>query len=262
MISQSCRLLRLMQLVWHLLLGMIAAHLVLGAVHRLARRHADPQRHVQAVVQWWNRKLCRILNLRIRIHGRINPHPTLFVANHISWLDIVCLAAVLDARFVAKQEVRDWPIFGAMAVRNGTLFIKRGDTNDTAMAADQMTWSLLQKNNFIVFPEGTSTCGMTVQRFHARLLQSAIRARAQIQAVAIAYPHPHGVNPAAPFVGEENLLPHLWNLLGQPAIEVKLTFCRPLSTQAEDRRALAYQARDQILSTFGDTAGFREDLSA
>ncbi|MEO5574510.1 MAG: lysophospholipid acyltransferase family protein [Gammaproteobacteria bacterium] len=261
MILELRRMQRLVRLAWHLLLGMLAAHLVLRTIKKLAHRLPRHQRYAQAVVQWWNRKLCRIINLRIHIEGEINAHPTLFVANHISWLDITCLAGKLDARFVAKREVRDWPLFGAMATRNHTLFIKRGDASVTATVADQMTWSLLQKNNFIVFPEGTSSGGASVERFHARLFQSAIRARAQVQAVAITYPHPHGTNPAAPFVGEDNLLRHLWGVLREPAIDISLIFCKSLAAEGMDRRALATRTRNQILAAFATTA-MEADISA
>ena len=262
MILELRRMQRLVRLAGHLMLGMLAAHLVLRTVNKLAHRLPRHQRYAQAVVQWWNRKLCRIINLRIHIEGEINARPTLFVANHISWLDITCLAARLDARFVAKQEVRDWPLFGAMAQRNHTLFIKRGDAGATAAVADQMTWSLLQKNNVIVFPEGTSSNGATVERFHARLFQPAIRARVEVQAVAISYPHAQGINPIAPFVGDDNLLRHLWDALREPAIDIRLTFCKPIPAEGMDRRALATHARNQILAAFGNAAGLRVDISA
>jgi len=261
--SELRRMLRLARLVWHLMLGIFTAHVLLGAVNNLA--YNNQYRHQRALIIWWNRKLCRIVNLRIHIEGAINPKPTLFVANHISWLDITCLAAVLDGHFIAKDEVGAWPVFGAMAKRGDTLFVKRGDAAITSAVADQMTWRLLQKKNLIMFPEGTSTSGGSVQRFHARLFQSAIRARAEVQAVAIAYPDPDNnfyVNPVAPFVGEDNLLVHLWTLLREPALEIKVTFCKALPVEGKDRRTLADRARAQILATFEPKFGYREDISA
>lgn len=262
MILHLRRMQRLVHLAWHLMLGILAACLMLRTLNSLAQRLPCQQRYTQAVVRWWNRKLCHIINLRIHIEGAVNPKPTLFVANHISWLDIACLAALLDARFVAKQEVGEWPVIGAMAKRNHTLFIKRGDADTTAAVADQMTWSLLQKNSHIVFPEGTSSDGATVQHFHGRLFQSAIRAHAPVQAVAIVYPHAQGINPAAPFIGDDDLLHHLWNLLLQPSTDVTLTFCKPLDAEGRERRSLATHTRSQILSVLENHILVREDLSA
>lgn len=240
------RLQRLVRLAWHLMLGMVAVHLILGV--RSKGTHDAQYHYQQTLATWWNRKLCEIINLRLRIEGKINSGPTLFVANHISWLDIPCLAAVLNARFVSKEEVRGWPIFGAMAARTSTLFLKRGYSSVTTRVAEQMTWRLLQKKNLVFFPEGTSSEGDSVLRFHARLFQAAIRARAEVQAVAITYPHAQGVNPIAPFIGDDNLLHHLWKLLAEPSMDVTLTFCQPLAAAGLQRRMLADQARAQVLA--------------
>lgn len=251
----------LLRLIAHLLFGVIAAHLGLRLINTL--RHDRRSRYQQAASRWWNRGLCRILNLNIHCVGEVNPGITLFVANHISWLDITCLAATLKAHFVAKQEVRDWPVFGAMVAQADTLFLERGNADATLVMANRMTWSLIQKKNLVMFPEGTSSDGTSVMPFHARLFQAAIRARAQVQSVTITYPHPHGVNPLAPFIGDDNLLHHLWALLGDSAIDVTLTFGNPLTAEGMERRALAQRARAQVLANLADVGGDdRQELSA
>lgn len=236
---------RLVCLLGHLLLGVLAAHLVLAILKKISNN--DPRHDQERVAQWWTRGMCRILGLRVEQTGEVSAGPTLFVANHISWLDTLVLQAALKATFVAKQEVRAWPVFGAMAARTGTLFLKRGDHTSSALLADHMTWGLMQKHSFVMFPEGTTTDGLSVQHFHARLFQAALRARHPVQAVAVAYPHPHGVHPLAPFVGDDTLLRHLWRLLGERHIDVKLTFCTPLAAAGLERRTLAQRARTQIV---------------
>lgn len=232
------RLWRLARLAWHMALGMCAAHFLL--------KNAGPRRREQ-IISRWTRGLCRILALRVRVEGEIHPRATLFVANHISWLDIPALQHLLNSRVVSKHEVGAWPVFGAMARRAGTLFLKRGDHQSTALIADHMTWGLLQKKNFLMFPEGTSSDGLSVQHFHARLFQAAIRAHAHVQAVAISYPHAQGVNPLAPFVGNDNLLRNLWKLLAEPAVEMRIVFCTPICAAGLERRKLAAFTRAQIL---------------
>ncbi|MEW6352709.1 MAG: lysophospholipid acyltransferase family protein [Pseudomonadota bacterium] len=229
---------RLARLTWHMALGVGAAHWVLHNV--------SPRRQEQ-IISWWTRGLCRIIALRVRVEGRINPRATLFVANHISWLDIPALQHLLNSRVVSKHEVGAWPVFGAMAQRAGTLFLKRGDHQSTALIADHMTWGLLQRKNFLMFPEGTSSDGLSVQHFHARLFQAAIRAHAHVQAVAISYPHAQGVNPLAPFIGSDNLIANLWKLLAEPAVEMRIVFCTPLNAAGLERRKLAALTREQIL---------------
>lgn len=234
---------RLARLVVHVLLGLLVAYPLFALLDVIAPRH--PHTHRQAAAHWWTRGLCAILKLRVRLEGRIHDAPTLFVANHISWLDIICLRAHLDALLVAKEEVRRWPVFGGIFARAGTLFLPRG--GPSVHVADQMTWHLLAHRSVLVFPEGTSSHGTTVDRFHARLYQAAIRAQCAVQAVAITYPHPAGVHPAAPFVGEAALLPHLWRVLAEPALEVRISLCAPLSATGKERRTLANLTRDQIL---------------
>jgi 1-acyl-sn-glycerol-3-phosphate acyltransferase len=157
----------------------------------------------------------------------------------------------VDAAFVAKSEVRQWPLVGGLSARAGTLFLKRGSHDATNEIADRMTWLLAAKKSVIVFPEGTSTDGSTVLRFHARLYQAAIRIDGHAQAVAIRYPHGSGINPAIPFVGDDNLAGHLWRLLGEENIKAELHFCAALAAAGRERRMLADATRGQILEVLG-----------
>ncbi|MBI3899844.1 MAG: 1-acyl-sn-glycerol-3-phosphate acyltransferase [Gammaproteobacteria bacterium] len=231
---------RLARLLTHLLIGGAVAGLLPMLRARRGSLAAD------RVVHWWNRQLLAIINLRLRIIGDIAGEATLYVCNHISWLDIPCLRAVINATFVSKEEVRGWPIFGRMAAHAGTIFIARGDPETTTAAADAMTWLLTQRRSVTMFPEGTTTSGDEVQRFYPRLYQAAIRTRAQVQAVAITYPHVDGVHPATPFVGDDMLAPHVWRLLAEDTLVAQLTFCTPLPAANYARRELAEATRAQI----------------
>jgi len=261
---ETRRLVRGAHLAGHTLLGALIALTALGLLVRL-RRH-------DAVVRWWVRGILRILNVRIEIEGRISAKPALYAANHVSWLDIPCLRTVLDAEFVSKQEVERWPMIGRMAERAGTLFLNRGERDASLHTANCMSRALANGRGVIVFPEGTTGDGHRLGHFHARLYQAAIRARCPVQAVAIAYPHPDdvqgctsvagdrmsratGVHPAAPFIDNDNLARHLWTLLAEDGLTVRLSFCPPL-VDLPERRALAERTRAQILVALGtDTAG-------
>lgn len=243
LMREARRVARAARLVGHVLAGAVVAH---AAIALLAQTRLEAAgRWQRTLVRWWVCELCAILNLRIVTRGRINPGATLFVANHISWLDIPCLLAHVDARFVAKREVSSWPAIGSMATQVGTLFLDRGKGNAAAITADRMTWSLQQQRNVIVFPESTTTDGRGVEHFYARLYQAAIRTHRPVQAVAIAYPHRDGVHPRAPFVGDDNLLRHVWALLAEDTVHATLTFCPPLAATVS-RRALAERTRAQV----------------
>lgn len=251
---ESRRLVRATRLIGHLLLGALLAHTILG-------RRVRAQRH-DALVRWWARGILRILNVRLEIEGQACTAPVLFAANHVSWLDIACLRAALDAEFVAKQEVARWPVIGRMAGLAGTLFLNRGERDASLAAANSMSMALAAGRSVAIFPEGTTGDGRRLGRFHARLYQAAIRTRRPVQAVAIAYPHPYdvqgctsvagdrtsratGVHPAAPFVGDDNLGRHVWALLAEEALTARLTLCPPIHEPGE-RRTLAERTRAQI----------------
>ena len=103
----------------------------------------------------------------------------------------------------------------------------------------------------ILFPEGSTSEGRTVRYFYGRLYQAAVRTHGKVQAVAIAYPDAGNAHLRVPFVGDDDLVPHLWRLLLEDRIEARLSFCAPLPTAGEERRALAARTRVQILETLG-----------
>jgi 1-acyl-sn-glycerol-3-phosphate acyltransferase len=246
---EACRLARAARLLVHLVAGILTAYPVFSLIEVTG---FDRQRHRrEAIVRAWMRGLLRILNVSLHVRGNIQTGAVLYCANHVSWLDIPCLRAVVDAAFVAKSEVRQWPLVGGLAARAGTLFLKRGNHDTTSEIAERMTWLLAANKPVIVFPEGTSTDGSAVLRFHARLYQAASRIDGYAQAVAIRYPWETGINPAVPFVGEDNLAGHLWRLLEEESIEAELHFCAPLTTTGCERRALAETTRGQILAVLG-----------
>ena len=244
------RLLRLSLITLHLLAGILVAWLVL-------RPRAGKVVSTRPMILW-SRLLCRILGLRLVVHGKPLDGITLFVANHISWLDIFCIAAVCPTHFLAKSEVAAWPLFGWLCRRAGTVFIRRGGDNGAGEAAEQLTWRLHQGNRMALFPEGTSTTGDTVRRFYPRLLQSAIHVRCPVQAIALRYPTDKGISSVVPFVGDDDLLSHLWRLAGERRLIAELTFCEPLPAVGQSRNSLAFQAHAQISAVLQQPASSQQ----
>jgi 1-acyl-sn-glycerol-3-phosphate acyltransferase len=183
---EARRLARAARLLAHFATGVVTAYPVFSLFE--VTGFDRQRRRREAIVRAWMRVLLRILNVRLNVRGNIQPGAMLYCANHVSWLDIPCLRAVVDAAFVAKSEVRRWPLVGGLAARASTLFLKRGNHDATSQIADRMTWLLAAGKPVIVFPEGTSTDGATVLRLHARLYQAATRVHGYAQAVAVRYP--------------------------------------------------------------------------
>lgn len=240
------RLVRAARVVGHVLAGAALAPTLLA----LLRRYRDPRR-ADALVRWWMRRLLDILNVRVELEGTIHAGGTLFVCNHVSWLDIICLRAALDVSFVSKDDVARWPVIGKMAAHAGTIFLARGRQDATSLTAETMTWTLRQQRPIVVFPEGTTTDGSRVRPFFPRLYQAAIRTRGTVQAIALSYPHRDGVHPAVPFLGDDDLATHLWALLAEDGITAKIVFCPPLPATGAERRALADHTGRQVAAALG-----------
>lgn len=232
---------RLLLLAIHVAVGLI----IIATLLRHGEKRS-PNARERDVIIWWQRRAARILGLRVRVLGIPPEQPVLMVSNHISWLDIPVLGSLVPVSFVSKIEIRRWPLLGVLAGRSGTLFIARGGRNAANRAAEQIAFRLRRGDSVAVFPEGTTTEGDSVRRFHPRLFGGATHAEADIQPVAIRYPHPHGVHPAAPFVGNAVLFSHGLRVLGEKQIGVEVTLCRRLASQSADRRTLSEQAHASI----------------
>lgn len=228
------------------MLAFMAGFLIITCIS-LFLRPMDPDTAEQALrrsKRLWCAWLIKILGVHIRQHGTAMPQCGLLVCNHISWLDIIVLGAQGQFSFVSKHEVAEWPVVGYLAERAGTLFLRRGNRDSARDICNAMTQRLNRGEYMAFFPEGTSSTGSSVLRFHNRLFQVAIDAGVQVQATALAY---RGTaHTVVPFVGDDEFLPHLWQVLALPEIQVDLFFCEPISTEHQDRKALAEHTRAQI----------------
>ncbi len=248
---------RLVRIIAHILVGVVLAHGLLPLLRwQRTRQNSD------ALVRWWMLGVTRILNLRLLIDGDVPKIPALFISNHVSWLDVICLRSIVDVDFVAKDDVRRWPLLGGMVARVGTIFLARGKTDTTVLAADRMTRSLRQQRSVLFFPEGTTTDGSVVRPFHPRLFQAAIRTESPVQVVAVSYPHGDRNHPKAAFVGDDALVSHLWALLSEHGLTVKLSFCNLICCPGQDRRALANLGRANVLNALGLNVRGHSDVIA
>lgn len=234
----------------------VAEHVVAGAlicvVIRLAERVARRPSWVPGVVRWWHARLCRALGVRVRVFGEAAPR-SLLVANHISWLDVPVLGGQAQLGFLSKAEVRGWPLVGWMSTIAGTLFIERG-ANQTARVSAQIAGAIAGGRALVIFPEGTTSDGRQVRRFHPRLFAAAQRPGLGVQPVAIRYRR--GAEPPpdleVPYIGEDSLVASLWRVLRHPDLVAEVRFLAPMRPEdGEDRRRFAERARLAIVGSLG-----------
>lgn len=167
------------------------------------------------------------LGIRHSIEGR-PPDCGLVVSNHLSYLDIVIFSAAMPCFFVSKVEVERWPYFGKAARAGGTIFLDRSSRASTNAAAAQIAERLVLPIPVLLFPEGTSTDGGRVLRFHSRLIHPATQAGAPITAAAIRYVLPSGAEEhELCWYGDAPFLGHLWKVLGTAAFSARICFGRP-----------------------------------
>ncbi|MGA7799891.1 MAG: lysophospholipid acyltransferase family protein [Gammaproteobacteria bacterium] len=223
--------LRAAVLAIHLVFGVLLAALLAVAGGRYWYRTARGQR----LLARWMGVLNAILQLRIRVTGDVCDGPVLLVANHVSWLDIPALAAVAPAVFVAKAEVRRWPLIGWLSDRAGTLFLQRATLVGMRRAIDRLEAELGGGLRCVVFPEGTTTTGDDVAPFRPALYRAAWRSAHPVQPVAIRYCREGSRDAIAPFVGDDAFVPHLWRVLRHGEVEVRLHFCRAVAASAGQR---------------------------
>lgn len=114
--------------------------------------------------QWWHKAVCLVLGIAIELEGRPEVAHVAYVGNHLSYIDIPVLGSIVRGSFVAKQEMRGWPLFGWLARLQRTVFISR-NSSDAAHVMDQLDAMLSGSRNLIVFPEGTSSSGERVLPF-------------------------------------------------------------------------------------------------
>lgn len=189
----------------------------------------------------WHRYACHIIGLDISMTGRPSTGaPKLFVANHVSYIDILALGSQVKVRFIAKADVSGWPVFGFLARLCGTVFIQRR-AGRSGHQRDLLKTLLASGESLVLFAEGTSSDGRTVQPFKSSLFGAleakALRERVDVQPVTIGYE-----TPTYAWYGDMTLMPHLWRLLGLRGGRVYIRWHDVVQAdQWTDRKDLARQ---------------------
>jgi 1-acyl-sn-glycerol-3-phosphate acyltransferase len=234
------RCLRYARLVWQLIAGLLTVALLFPFYGRSRRWRA---------VQKWSRGVVRCAGVEVRVSGAVPPKGgrVLGVANHVSWLDIQVLHSVWNVRFVAKSEVRRWPLIGWLSARTGTLFVDRANRRHAARINQSIHQAFADGDPVAVFPEGTTTRGDQLLRFHASLLQPAVDEQALIVPVAIRYSDAQGrLQPAAAYVGDMSLMESLGAIIRVPRIYAEVQFLAPIESRGRTRRELAQASHASV----------------
>ncbi len=199
-------------------------------------------------VEDWARGMLRIIGIEVRVHGKPAQGPVLMASNHISWLDILVIHAACHCRFVAKSEIRNWPLVGVLTTGGGSLYIERSSNRDAMRVVHQMAQALQQGQVLAVFPEGGTGDGVTLLPFHANLLQAAISADAPIQPIALQFVEAQTEQRSlAPcYHADDTLISSLWRTLCAPPLLAQVHYGEPQNAQGRNRREWAQDLQTTI----------------
>jgi len=231
-------------LLVHLLLALPATVLLIN--RWTARRRIGGERLDHRVIRWWQGRLVRIFGFRILRVGQPLPGAVLFVANHVSWLDISVLHSQRAMGFVAKKEISRWPLVGWLASLAGTIYHHRGSNESLHGVMHQMLQRLESGQAVGVFPEGRTTSGERIETFHARIFQPAVLGKVPAQPVALRYGRAGEAQTRIAFRPGESFMANFLRVMGEPTQPLEVHFLPPVQVEDEGRRRLAENCRSRI----------------
>jgi len=230
---------RLLRLIAHVGAGLWMVHL---------RFKGLPPAGRHAAIQAWSARTLKILGIELTHLGTPRPGAKLVLANHVSWLDIAAVHAVMpEARFVSKADIKHWPLVGALVEAAGTLFIERSSKRDALRVVHQTAAALKEGDTVAVFPEGTTGAGPELLPFHANLLQAAIATEVPVQPLLLRW-HGPGERFSTPlrFIGNMTLLQSVWAIASARGQGCELRVLTAIDSAHADRRALSEHVRELL----------------
>ena len=237
---------RLPLLALHLGLALPLTVLMINPI--TARLESRGERLDHRIIRLWSATLMRIFGFRLRRYGTPLPGAALFVANHVSWIDIELMHSQRMMGFVAKAEISRWPLVGWLAGRGGTIYHHRGSNDSLHGVMHQMVQRLEQGLAVGVFPEGRTTRGDAIGIFHARIFQPAVVAGVPAQPVALKYGARGDAQTIVAFAEGENFFQNFVRLLGEPGRVAEVHFLEPVASSEDGRRRMAEICRERIIA--------------
>ncbi len=232
-------------------LSVFLALLVLLIPPQLCLMHAPRLRHVLPFLFF--RIMLIVLGVRLQVTGPMPRRGTLLVANHMSWFDIALIGALTPTFFIAKSDVKAWPLFGQLALLNNTLFVQRRLGRHTLKERSRLTDRLERGETMVLFAEGTSSDGLRVLPFKSSLFAAVeeVSAETPVQGMTLAYTRIHGIamgrkqRLAYGWIGDATLIPHFLFIFGGPPLSVDIVLHPPLP-HGLNRKQMAHALHHQV----------------
>lgn len=232
----------------------LAGVILAGFFHyQKARRAGDDRSFRLAWMQGMSRSFLRLLDGEVQIRGAV-PRHGLVVSNHLSYVDILVIGSICPAVFVAKSDVRHWPVFGGLSEMAGTIFVERGWSRTVRDQLAEILRPLEEGFPVVLFPEGTSSDGSRVLPFHSSLLEAARMAEQRVTPCAIRYELGDGsVGRDVCYWGDMAFAAHLFKLLSKKSLRASVSFggSRPMIS---DRKREAVRFHTEVTGLLSSCA--------
>ena len=242
--SLLTRYYRICRIIIHTITGLIIAAIIFPLLQNNTKLK---------LTSWWCGGLLRAFGIKVKTFGSLPAKDSkgiLFVANHVSWADIHALNSHIRLRFIAKSDIKNWPVFGYLVTKANTLFIDRSKRQEAGKIVATTRASLVSGDNLCFFPEGTTTDGTHILPFKSSVLQAAIDANTSLWPVAIRYTNKDGsINTQMAYAGETSLVESMKAVLNVKNPIVELHFLAAIFTEGKNRRELTLQAYNEIKAT-------------
>ena len=225
----------LMTVLW----GLLAVLLLYPLISKLRQRR---------VKKAWSRQMLKACGFELEIHpahdGSLEPQSGELVAmNHISFIDVLALDALRPVHFIAKSEIRNWPVVGILCDRTGTIFIERGRRHAVRDALKTMAQQLNEGEVVAFFPEGTTSDGSHLLPFHANLFEAAVRSGAAVRPVRISYRQHGALTKLAAYIDDLSLVDCALTVFRARGLTVHMQLLERVESEGLNRHGLAAQVR-------------------
>ncbi len=222
----------------------------------------------------WLHELCRrgieTFGIDVRVRGTF-PERGVLISNHLSYVDIVLFASIRPCVFVSKAEIESWPLLGWMTTMAGTVYVRRGRGGSAKEAGSGMRAAADAGLPVVFFPEGTTSSGETILKFHSGLLTEALAAEQPVTAAYLRYSmaEENGtatVREDVAYWGDRAMLPHIFRFLSLRGVRADLEIAdRPIpffAAGVASRKLIAVEARRAVCELSEECAGRVEEMEA
>ncbi len=210
------------------------------------------------LIRAWSRQLLVLFRVEVQIlnqppdSGAEHTEHVMVVANHVSWLDIFVLNSVQPCHFVAKADIRDWPLMGYLSEKSGTIFLARGKQREVRRVYEGLVHQIQAGKRIAFFPEGTTAAQGNILPFHANLFEAAIEAKVPVQPFSLRYIDADGkLESAVDFIGDMTFVASMQAILKSGKITVELHQLPIISTTDAHRREVARAAHLSVATSLG-----------